>query len=212
MSRPRRPNLFVRTGAVTGALLLAISALAGTASRLQAQDVDQTAALRWGTRFVWFRPTDAGMVQVFASAGYRNAFAQPVTISADEADRWAGVVDQLAKAEALEAAGGRMLDTTLVLGRGAIIVESSTSGGGPRMRAQIGATRTDAVIATLFADGAATAAVTLRNEAQEARRLHSVATASAAAAAIPAASGVSASPSASATSATPAAPTPGTPH
>src|SRR5208283_5571823 len=107
MPGSRHPIHLARTGALVGVLILSISAIAGSATGLQAQESghgQETAALRWGTRFVWFRPTDAGTVQVFASAGYRNAFAQPVTISADDADRWAGLADQLASAGASQAA------------------------------------------------------------------------------------------------------------
>ena len=172
----RRSTSLARFAAPLGALLVGCLPIVGHPGALMAQSSEvgqETTALHWGTRFVWFRATDKGTVEVYASAGYRSAFAQPVTISADDAERWAGLVEQLSAAGS---AGTPAVthDTTVVLGEGAVIIESSIAASGPRMRAQIGANRGDVVIATLFADGAPMAAVTLHSQAQVARHLHSM--------------------------------------
>ena len=134
---PRSTSL-AGIAAPVGALLVGAFLAAGLATGLEAQSSDvgagqETAALHWGTRFVWFRATTAGNVLVFASAGYRSAFTQPVTISAEDADQWAKLAEQLARAGNQGAAtSGGSLDTTVVLGQGAVILDASTAAAGPR--------------------------------------------------------------------------------
>jgi hypothetical protein len=141
------------------------------------------ATLHWGGTVVWLRATGMSTVLVFASPGYRNAFARPATLSADEADRWATALERFATGGAAASADV----APMVLGGGDLEIESSPSAAGaPALHIRFGATRPDGLAATLFPDAAPATASALREAARVARTLHGVAAAAAAAAAIPA--------------------------
>jgi hypothetical protein len=198
---------------LAGALVVSPSAAdaqqASHAVSRQARE-KETGMLHWGTTVVWFRATDSDSVQVFASAGFRNPFAHPITVSADDVDRWAEFTQRLvvlsgAAADAAPDSAGAPPDTAhMVLGAGDVTLETTSDQDGMALRMNIGANRQDGVTAMLFADGAPTAAAALHDAARTARTLYVAAAAqaqaAAAAAAAPqtAASTRSATPSASA--------------
>jgi hypothetical protein len=149
----------------------------------------ETGMLHWGTTVVWFRATDADSVQVFASAGIRNPFAHPVTVSAEDIDRWAEFAQRLvvlsgAASTASPDSVSTPPDTAhMILGAGDIILETTSDQDGMALRMNIGANRQDGVTAMLFADAAPTAAAALHDAARAARTLHVAAVAEAQAAA-----------------------------
>ena len=174
---------------------------------LAASHQEETAMLRWGGVVVWFRATDAGTVLVFASPGYRDPFARPTVLTADEADQWAAIAEQLASAPSNASAPGLaqvapVSDTArVVLGSGDLVLAPASGTTSAALSVRIGATRADGLSAMVFPDAAPGAAANLRDAARAARRLHATAAAAAAAAAIPAP--VPATAIAAATSASP---------
>ena len=53
--------------------------------------------LHWGPAVIWLRAAQTGQVELFASAGFRSAFVQPVVLSAEDANRWCALLDQRGK-------------------------------------------------------------------------------------------------------------------
>lgn len=145
----------------------------------------ETAELHWGATVVWFRATDSGSVQVFASPGFRNPFAHPVTVSAEDMDRWAEFAQRLvvlsgaasaANPDSAPPAG----DTAhMILGAGDVTLETASDQEGLALKMNIGANRQDGQPAMLFADGAPTAAAAMHDAARTARSLHIAAVAAA---------------------------------
>jgi hypothetical protein len=145
----------------------------------------ETAELHWGATVVWFRATDSGSVQVFASPGFRNPFAHPVTVSAEDMDRWAEFAQRLvvlsgaasaANPDSAPPAG----DTAhMILGAGDVTLETASDQEGLALKMNIGANRQDGQTAMLFADGAPTAAAAMHDAARTARNLHIAAVAAA---------------------------------
>jgi hypothetical protein len=187
--------------ALTGALLLSPSAAcAQQASRAVSRPAHEkeTGMLHWGTTVVWFRATDSDSVQVFASAGFRNPFAHPITVGAEDIDRWAEFTQRLvvlsgAATDAAPDSAGALPDTAhMILGAGDVTLETTSDQDGMALRMNIGANRQDGVTAILFAEGAPTAAAALHDAARTARTLHVAAAAEAQAAAAAAAAAVSA--------------------
>ena len=180
-----RPRCAWRTA--MGALALCCCyAAAGDAVALNAQapSTDQEVGMaHWGATYVWLRVANAGLVQVYASTGYRSAFVQPVTVSASEADRWATVLDQLGESTNARPASmtsdatprGRDEESPrVVLGGGDLVLEmDAASTSEPKLRVWVGATRPDAVVAQLVPEDAADAALMLREAARRARNVAS---------------------------------------
>jgi hypothetical protein len=200
--------------ALAGAPLVSSSAAyaqqgSATVSR-QARE-KETGMLHWGTTVVWFRATDSDSVQVFASAGFRNPFAHPVTVSADDIDRWAEFTQRLvvlsgaASAASPDSAATSPDTAHMILGAGDVILETTSDQDGMALRMNIGANRQDGLTAMLFADGAPTTAAALHDAARTARTLH-VAAAEAQAAAAAAPQAVASARSAAAPAPAPAPP------
>lgn len=159
----------------------------GAASRQK--EAKETAMMRWGATVVWFRATAADSVLVFASPGFRNPFAHPISVSSEDADRWAEFAQRLvvlsgaAPAESSSSPPPAPDTAHMILGAGDIILETTSDQDGMALRVNIGANRQDGQIAMLFADGAPAAAVALHDAARTARTLHVAAVAEAQAAA-----------------------------
>lgn len=184
-----RPRCAWRTA--IGALAVCCSyAASGGAVGLTAQapSTDQEVGMaHWGATYVWLRVTNAGLIQVYASTGYRSAFVQPVTVSASEVDRWATLLDQLAEptnarpASMTSASTPRGTDEDLphvVLAGGDLVLElEPATTSEPKLRVWVGATRPDVVVAQVMPEVAADGALMLREAARRARNVASAATA-----------------------------------
>src|SRR5579863_1103569 len=145
----------------------------------------ETAMLHWGTTVVWFRATAADSVLVFASPGFRNPFAHPIAVSADDIERWAEFAQRLV---VLSGSGSAVSPSSpaatpdtahMILGAGDVILETMSDQDGMALRVNIGANRQDGQTAMLFADGAQAAAAALHDAARMARTLHVAAVAQA---------------------------------
>ena len=146
----------------------------------QAAPQDQEiGTLHWGPAVVWLRATGTGQVELFASTGFRSAFVQPVMLSAEDAERWSALLDQLgcmplSDAVAGSAAPPSHTDTShVVLSDGEIVLEMQPQGTSEaKLRVWVGATRPDAVVAVVIPEGAAESALMLRNATRVARGMH----------------------------------------
>jgi hypothetical protein len=146
----------------------------------------ETAMLHWGTTVVWFRATAADSVLVFASPGFRNPFAHPIAVSADDIDRWAEFAQRLVVLSGSASAVSPSLPAAaapetahMILGAGDVMLETTSDEDGMALRVNIGANRQDGQTAMLFADGAPAAAAALHDAARTARTLHVAAVAQA---------------------------------
>jgi hypothetical protein len=189
------PAIVCAAAGLTAALVAGLAGATATATAASAQQGreqshqpshdKETAELHWGATVVWFRATDSGNVQVFASPGFRNPFAHPVTVSAEDMDRWAEFAQRLVVLSG--AASAANPDSTppagdtahMILGAGDVTLETASDQEGLALRMNIGANRQDGQTAMLFADGAPTAAAALHDAARTARSLHIAAAAAA---------------------------------
>ncbi len=123
--------------------------------------------------FVWIRATDEATVLVYASADYRNAFAQPVVISADEADYWAALAEPLtADSLRIMAARRDRPDTTPTrseLAAGDILLFSRPRTDPPSLTVKVGALGPGAVTTTFLAPALGSLVPALREAANAAR-------------------------------------------
>jgi hypothetical protein len=179
------------TGAFAGVVAVPLGApvayaqeASGNAASAPARQ-KETAMLHWGTTVVWFRATAADSVMVFASPGFRNPFAHPIAVSADDIDRWAEFAQRLvvlsgSASVASPPSPAVTPDTAhMILGAGDVTLETTSDQDGMALRVNIGANRQDGQTAMLFADGAPAAAAALHDAARMARTLHVAAVAEA---------------------------------
>jgi hypothetical protein len=164
-----------------GAVGLAFFTLSATVSAQTPRMEQEVGTVHWGSAVVWFRATNAGAVQVFASTGYRSAFAQPVILSAGDVERWATALDYLdnklqtntAFPVSARAGGSNDDPLRIALGGGDLVLEMQPSANGePRLHAWIGVTRPDMVGAVIFPNVAEQGALMLRDAIRVAASLH----------------------------------------
>jgi hypothetical protein len=147
--------------------------LAGSSSRVT--DMREMAMFHNSNAFVWIRATDAGTVLVYASVNFRNAFAQPVALTANEADRWAAMAEPLtADSLRIMAAGRDRPDTTSTrddLALGDFVLLSRPGTDPPSLTVMIGALRPGGVTTTFLAPTLESLAHAIREAAQAARAM-----------------------------------------
>ena len=179
----RRVAIRVSAVCCACALLLPPASLSAQAGP-QEQEIG---TLHWGPAVVWLRATQTGQVELFASAGFRSAFVQPVLLSGEDADRWAALLDQLASTPLADPAATTAQVTTtdtshVVLSDGEIVLEMQPPGTSEaKLRVWVGASRPDAVVAVVIPEGAAESARMLREATRAARGMRDAALAAAAA-------------------------------
>ncbi len=210
-------RLATRDVVLAGALGLA-SGFGAVQLLAQAAHERETGMVRWGPAVVWFRAGDSGAVLIYASAGYRSAFARPVVLTPADAERFAAMLESLSLAESPSGASGstpasatgaaptpaRLADTMpSTFGDGNVVVEPPAASVSPRLQVRIGAAGPNAVTAVIFPDAAPAGALALREAARLATPVRVVPAPGAPPASI--ASNASAAPS-SPTSPTPRAP------
>jgi type II secretory pathway pseudopilin PulG len=146
--------------------------LAHPASRVT--DMREMAMFHNSNVYVWIRATDDGTVLVYASSGFRNAFAQPVTLTADEADRWAALAEPL-MADSLRVTVRRERpDTTSSrdqLAFGDFVILSRPRMDPPTLTLKIGELSPNAVTTTFLAPALAPVVPAIREAAQAAREM-----------------------------------------
>jgi hypothetical protein len=175
----------VATSALVVCCIALNPVLASSASAQVVATEQEVGTLHWGPTVVWLRATDAGVVQVYASTGYRSAFVQPVALNIDDVDRWATLLEQLASPTQISATSAHLSDgdaSRVTLGGGDLVLEMElATASEPKLQVWVGASRPDAVVALVVPEGADQAALLLRSAAHVARRLRDAATRDAAA-------------------------------
>jgi hypothetical protein len=125
--------------------------------------------------YVWIRATDAGTVLVYASVNFRNAFAQPVALTGDEADKWAALAEPLtADSLRIMAARRDRPDTTSTradLALGNFVLLSRPGTDPPSLTVKIGALDPGGVTTTFLAPTLGSLAQAIREAAQAAREM-----------------------------------------
>ena len=147
--------------------------LAGASSRVT--DMREMAMFHNSNTFVWIRATDAGTVLVYASVNFRNAFAQPVALTADEADKWAALAEPLT-ADSLRIMATRRdrPDTTSAradLALGNFVLLSRPGTDPPSLMVEIGALSPGSVTTTFLAPTLGSVAQAIREAARAAREM-----------------------------------------
>jgi hypothetical protein len=104
----------------------------------------ETASFRWGDVIAWVRVTSAGTVNVYAAHGYRSAFVVPVTLSADEVERWADLAQRVLN-------GSRVAGDSVgaTLGGGQLVVEPAVAADSGSLVLKVGVARSETVVATV---------------------------------------------------------------
>jgi hypothetical protein len=147
--------------------------LAGASSRVT--DMREMAMFHNSNIFVWIRATDAGTVLVYASVNFRNAFAQPIALTADEADKWAALAEPLtADSLRIMAARRERPDTTSAradLALGDFVLLSRPGTDPPSLTVEIGALSPGAVTTTFLAPSLGSLAQAIREAARAAREM-----------------------------------------
>ncbi len=147
--------------------------LAGASSRVT--DMREMAMFHNSNTFVWIRATDAGTVLVYASVNFRNAFAQPVELTANEADAWAALAEPLT-ADSLRFMAARRdrPDTTSArdeLARGDFVLLSRPRTDPPSLTVKIGALGPGGVTTTFLAPTLGSVVQAIRESARAAREM-----------------------------------------
>jgi hypothetical protein len=147
--------------------------LAGASSRVT--DMREMAMFHNSDTFVWMRATDAGTVLVYASVNFRNAFAQPVELTANEADRWAAAAEPLtADSLRITAARRDRPDTASTrddLAHGDFVMLSRPGTDPPSLTVRVGALGPGGVTTTFLAPTLGSVAQAVRESARAAREM-----------------------------------------
>ncbi len=141
--------------------VIAARSAVGRTIEAPVQREQETASWRSGDVIVWVRVAKSGAISVFASHGYRSAFAHPLGITADEADKWAEVGDRIA--------AGQAVAGSMALGDGDIILEPGRLGDSVVLNVRLGGTRPDAIAIDLGTVMLRDVGPALRNTARIAR-------------------------------------------
>lgn len=138
-------------------------------------DMREMAMIQNSNVYLWIRATDEGTVLVYASSGFRNAFAQPVTLTAEEADRWAAVAAPLmADSLQLTATSRERPDTTsardeMAFGDFVLITRPHTNP--PTLVVNVGVLGPNVVTTTFFSPSLRPLVPAIREAARAAREM-----------------------------------------
>jgi hypothetical protein len=97
----------------------------------------ETGSWRAGDAMVWIRVAPTGAISVYASHGYRSAFAHAVIITPEDADKWADLGDHVL---AGQTAGGAVM-----LGDSDIALEPMRAGDSVALAVRLGGVRPDGI-------------------------------------------------------------------
>jgi hypothetical protein len=132
----------VTTRLILGACMLAHVAhaqLAAKPSLATATTFRETETGSWraGDAMVWIRVAPTGAISVYASHGYRSAFAHAVIITPEDADKWADLGDHVL--------AGQTASGTLMLGDSDIALEPMRAGDSVALAVRLGGVRPDGI-------------------------------------------------------------------
>jgi hypothetical protein len=120
-------------GAIALAQAASAQSVAKPALATQTQQREQEiGSWRSGDAIVWVRVAPTGAISVYASHGYRSAFAHAVYITPDDAERWADVADHLAAGQAV---------TPVVLADSDLAIQPDRAGDSTVLNVRLGGVR-----------------------------------------------------------------------
>jgi hypothetical protein len=154
----------------------------------------ETGSWRSGDAIIWIRVAPTGAIAVFASHGYRSAFAHAVYITPEDAERWADMGDHVVAGQ--PAPGVILADSELAL-------EPARQGDSTVLTVRLGGVKPDGITFFMTSTAIRDISPMLRQTARTARA-NQAANASPSAAATPPAAPPAASAPAAAAPATPA--------
>ena len=164
----------------------------------------ETGSWRSGDAIVWVRVAPTGAISVYASHGYRSAFAHAIIIASEDAERWADIGDHVL--------AGQVNGGAVVLADSDLALEPARAGDSVVLAVRLGGVRPDGI--TFLMNGQALREVMpmLRATAKTSRAAQSASAAPPAPAPAPATAAPAAAQTAAPVSApAPAAATPATP-
>lgn len=132
----------VTTRLILGACMLAHVAhaqLAAKPSLATATTFRETETGSWraGDAMVWIRVAPTGAISVYASHGYRSAFAHAVIITPEDADKWADLGDHVL--------AGQTASGAIMLGDSDIALEPMRAGDSVALAVRLGGVRPDGI-------------------------------------------------------------------
>jgi hypothetical protein len=102
-----------------------------------AQRETETGSWRSGDAIVWVRVAPTGAISVYASHGYRSAFAHAILISPEDAERWADIGDHVL--------AGQINGGPVVLADSDLALEPGRSGDSVVLGVRLGGVRPDGI-------------------------------------------------------------------
>ncbi|HTA74301.1 MAG TPA: AgmX/PglI C-terminal domain-containing protein [Gemmatimonadaceae bacterium] len=154
----------------------------------------ETGSWRAGDAMVWIRVAPTGAISVYASHGYRSAFAHAVIITPEDADKWADLGDHVL---AGQTAGGAVM-----LGDSDIALEPMRAGDSVALAVRLGGVRPDGITFLMNGQSLREVLPILRATAKASRATQSASAAPPAATPAPPAAAPTAAKTATATPAT----------
>ncbi|HXB27650.1 MAG TPA: AgmX/PglI C-terminal domain-containing protein [Gemmatimonadaceae bacterium] len=97
----------------------------------------ETGSWRAGDAMVWIRVAPTGAISVYASHGYRSAFAHAVIITPEDADKWADLGDHVL--------AGQTATGAIMLGDSDIALEPMRAGDSVALAVRLGGVRPDGI-------------------------------------------------------------------
>jgi hypothetical protein len=97
----------------------------------------ETGSWRAGDAMVWIRVAPTGAISVYASHGYRSAFAHAVIITPEDADKWADLGDHVL--------AGQTASGAIMLGDSDIALEPMRAGDSVALAVRLGGVRPDGI-------------------------------------------------------------------
>lgn len=103
-----------------------------------AQRETETGSWRAGDAMVWVRVAPTGAISVYASHGYRSAFAHAIVISPEDAEKWADIGDRLLAGQTTNSGPVVLADSDLAL-------ETTRAGDSVVLAVRLGGVRPDGI-------------------------------------------------------------------
>jgi hypothetical protein len=160
----------VTTRLILGACMLAHVAhaqLAAKPSLATATTFRETETGSWraGDAMVWIRVAPTGAISVYASHGYRSAFAHAVIITPEDADKWADLGDHVL--------AGQTASGAIMLGDSDIALEPMRAGDSVALAVRLGGVRPDGITFLMNGQSLREVLPILRATAKQSRAMQS---------------------------------------
>lgn len=195
------------TRLILGALVLAQVAQAQSVAKPAlathtAMHETETGSWRAGDAIVWVRVAPTGAISVYASHGYRSAFAHAIIIAPEDADKWADIGEHMLAGQTQGPGAIMLADSDLAL-------EPSRAGDSTVLAVRLGGVRPDGITFLMNGQSLREVAPILRATAKTSRAAQTASAAAPTPAPPPTPAPAAPAPAAPAT---PAPATPAAPH